>query len=111
MNLIEKSAYIKGLAEGLDYDKTTKEGKLIAALLDMVDVMAKRIETLEDAVDELNEYIEEIDEDLGDVRNTFARMTSASATAIVRIVTSARIVMSAIAVTSATAVTTRSIMK
>lgn len=67
MNLIEKSSYIKGLADGLDCDKTTKEGKLIAALIDMVDVMAKRIETLEDSVDELNEYIEEIDEDLGDV--------------------------------------------
>ena len=67
MNILEKSAYIKGLADGLDYDKTTKEGKLIAALLDIVDVMAKRIETLEDAVDELNEYIEEIDEDLGEV--------------------------------------------
>ena len=67
MNLIEKTAYIKGLADGLDLDKTTKEGKLIAALLEVVDVMAKRIETLEDAVDELNEYIEEVDEDLGDV--------------------------------------------
>ena len=67
MNLIEKSAYIKGLADGLELDKTTKEGKLIAALLDIVDVMAKRIETLEDAVDELGEYIEEVDEDLGDV--------------------------------------------
>ena len=39
MNLIEKSSYIKGLADGLEFDKTTKEGKLIAALLDMVDVI------------------------------------------------------------------------
>ena len=68
MNLIEKSSYIKGLADGLEFDKTTKEGKLIAALLDMVDVMAKRIETLEDAVDELNEYIEEIDEEIRKAR-------------------------------------------
>ena len=67
MNLIEKSAYIKGLADGLDYNKETAEGKLIAALIDMTDLMAKRIEMLEDAVDELNDYIEEIDEDLGEV--------------------------------------------
>jgi hypothetical protein len=29
MSLTEKSAYLKGLADGLEYDKTTKEGKII----------------------------------------------------------------------------------
>ena len=43
MNLTEKAAYIKGLADGLDYDKTTKEGKILAALLDLVDEMAGAI--------------------------------------------------------------------
>ena len=32
MSLTEKSAYIKGLAEGLEFDKETKEGKIIAAM-------------------------------------------------------------------------------
>ena len=41
MNLTEKSAYIKGLTEGLELDKTTKEGKVIAALLELVDELAK----------------------------------------------------------------------
>ena len=71
MTLTEKSAYIKGLTEGLDLDKTTKEGKIIAALLDLVDEMANDIADLQndiseidDDLDYLNEYIEEIDEDL-----------------------------------------------
>ncbi len=67
MNLTEKTAYLKGLADGLNYNKETAEGKLIAALIDLVDEMAKDISVLDEAVEELNDYIEEIDEDLGDV--------------------------------------------
>ena len=37
MNLTEKASYIKGLAEGLALDETTKEGKILAALLDRPD--------------------------------------------------------------------------
>ena len=71
MNLTEKAAYIKGLADGLDLDKDTKEGKIIAALMDLVDEMAAAvtdlqndIEEIDEDLDYLNDYIEEIDEDL-----------------------------------------------
>ena len=40
MTISEKSAYIKGLADGLDYDKESAEGKLITALIDIVGEMA-----------------------------------------------------------------------
>ncbi len=71
MNLTEKSAYIKGLAEGLELDNTTKEGKILAALLELVDELSHAvadlqndIEEIDEDLDYLNEYIEEIDEDL-----------------------------------------------
>ena len=71
MNLTEKSAYIKGLAEGLELDKTTKEGKILAALMELVDELAKEVTDLKQDIDEidedldyLNEYIEELDDDL-----------------------------------------------
>lgn len=71
MNLTEKTAYIKGLAEGLEFDKTTKEGKLLAALIDLVDEMAAEIadihtdiEEIDHDLDYLNDYIEELDDDL-----------------------------------------------
>ena len=67
MTLSEKAAYIQGLADGLDLDETTKEGKLIAALIDLVGEMTDAINALEEDVDTLNDYIEEIDEDLGSV--------------------------------------------
>ena len=54
MNLTEKAAYLKGLADGLNYNKETAEGKLIAALIDMVDEMAKKIEDRPFAVMDIN---------------------------------------------------------
>ena len=67
MTLSEKAAYIQGLADGLELDETTKEGKLIAALLDIVGEMADAIGEIDEDLDTLNDYIEEIDEDLGAV--------------------------------------------
>ena len=67
MTITEKAAYLKGLAEGLDLDTTTKEGKLINALLDMVSALADKVDELEGDIAELTEYVEELDEDLGDV--------------------------------------------
>ena len=52
MSLTEKSAYLKGLAEGLEYDKTTKEGKLIAALIDLVDELASEIADIREDIEE-----------------------------------------------------------
>ena len=71
MTLIEKAAYIKGLAEGLKLDKESAEGKLINALIDIVsDIAAAQNETDED-LEYLNDYIEEIDEDLGSLEEEF----------------------------------------
>ena len=41
MEISEKVAYLKGLAEGLKLDEETKEGKLIAAIIDVLDAMAE----------------------------------------------------------------------
>ncbi len=65
--LNEKALYIKGLCDGMELDKASKEGKVISALLDLVSDMAVAIEELEAETDELRDYIEEIDEDLGEV--------------------------------------------
>ena len=67
MTLNEKAAYIKGLADGLELDNTTKEGKLIAALIDIVGELTDAIYDIDEDLDTLNDYIEEIDEDLGSV--------------------------------------------
>ncbi len=67
MTLNEKASYIKGLVEGMDLDTAKGEGKVIAALLDLVSDMAVTIEELEEEIDTLYDYCEELDEDLGEV--------------------------------------------
>jgi hypothetical protein len=64
MTLNEKAAYIKGLADGLDFDKTTAEGKLIAALLDLTGELCQAIEEIDEDLGAVEEYLlDEIDED------------------------------------------------
>ncbi len=65
MTLTEKVAYIRGLMEGMEVDKESKEMKIISAVVDLLDDMALTVCDLEDAQAELEEYVEELDEDLG----------------------------------------------
>ena len=68
MTLTEKTAYIKGLCEGLELDKKdSAEAKIIKALIDLCDDMAKEIDDIECDIADLADYCEELDEDLGDV--------------------------------------------
>ncbi len=67
MTLTERTAYLKGLAEGLALDETKPEGKVISEMVKLLDEMANSIADLEEDCDTLYDYIEEIDEDLGAV--------------------------------------------
>ncbi len=65
MNVTEKSAYLKGLCEGLGLDPQKPETKIINALLELVSDMSQKITELEHDVEVLNDYADELDEDLG----------------------------------------------
>ena len=43
MDICEKIAYIKGLAEGLALDETTKEGKILSAIIDLLGDITEEI--------------------------------------------------------------------
>ena len=66
MNITEKAAYLKGLAEGIALDPAKPETKLINALIDCVNELALAIADIDEDLDTLEAYIEEIDEELGD---------------------------------------------
>lgn len=66
MDILEKCAYIKGLAEGLNLDTTKPEGKVINAILDLLSDLTTTVADIDDEVATLNDYVEEIDHDLGD---------------------------------------------
>ena len=64
MDICEKIAYIKGLAEGLGLDEETKEGKILAAIIDLLGDITEEICDIENGCDELMEQIDAVDEDL-----------------------------------------------
>ena len=67
MGITENAAYLKGLFDGYEIDKGTKEGKIIGSMLDLIADMADKISALEADNKELHEYVEELDHDLGEV--------------------------------------------
>lgn len=67
MTISEKSAYLKGLAEGMKLDTESCEGKLLAGILDLVADIATTVEALDENYTELSEYVDELDSDLGDL--------------------------------------------
>ncbi len=69
MEITEKVAYLKGLAEGVDLDTTTKEGKLLAAMIDVLDDIALEMEDLKDAQAELGDGLDAVSDDLEDVED------------------------------------------
>ena len=69
MTITEKAAYIKGLVDGMELDKSTKEGKVIAALVDLLGEVVECVDQLDADIDELYEYCDELDADLGEVES------------------------------------------
>ena len=69
MDICEKIAYIKGLTEGLSLDETTKEGKILSAVIDLLGDITEEICDIEDACDDMSEQIDAVDEDLANLED------------------------------------------
>ena len=69
MKLTEKIAYMKGLLDGMELDSTTKEGKAILQMSEVMEEMAVYIDDLQSQVDELTELCDLLDKDLGEVES------------------------------------------
>ena len=70
MGISEKVAYLKGLAEGLTLDTESKEGKLIAAIIDVLDDMAEEIADMQDEMVDIEDGLDAVSDDLSDVEET-----------------------------------------
>ncbi len=71
MTIAEKISYIKGLAEGLALDTETKEGKVLTAIIDLLDDMVDEIDAIDEACAELGEQLDAVDEDLSAIEDDF----------------------------------------
>ncbi|MDE5862643.1 MAG: hypothetical protein K2H28_10690, partial [Ruminococcus sp.] len=67
MKLTEKMSYLKGLMDGLEIDKSTKEGRIIAQMSELMEDIVLYVDDLQAQVDELTELCEILDEDLGEI--------------------------------------------
>nr|WP_325179152.1 CD1247 N-terminal domain-containing protein [uncultured Oscillibacter sp.] len=69
MEITEKVAYLKGLAEGMELNTEKKEGKLLAAIIDVLEDIALELSDIEDAQEELGEGLDAVSDDLEDVED------------------------------------------
>lgn len=69
MEITEKVAYLKGLAEGMDLDTDKKVGKLLAAIIDTLDDIALELEDIKDEQAELADGLDAVSDDLEDVED------------------------------------------
>lgn len=69
MNLSERAAYIKGLADGLELDTDKKEARVLREMLDLLTDMAASVEDMGDDVADLFNAVESLDEDLAVVED------------------------------------------
>lgn len=65
--LKERVAYLKGLTEGMNINENTNEGKLLKAIIDVLDDVSLAVEDIEDIQDELSQQVDTIDEDLAEL--------------------------------------------
>lgn len=67
MTISEKAAYIKGLAEGVELDAGTKEGKILNAIIDLLGEIGEAIKEIEENELAIGDELDAISDDLADV--------------------------------------------
>ena len=64
MTVYEKAAYLKGLMDGLNLDTEKAEGKMIAAIVDLMGDVTRRLADVEETTIAISDELDEIEEDL-----------------------------------------------
>ena len=64
MTISEKSAYLKGLMDGLNMDTDKAEGKMISAIVDLLCDVTKKLSDVEDTTIAISDELDQIEEDL-----------------------------------------------
>ena len=64
MTLSEKSAYLKGLMDGLKLNTESDEGKMISAIVDLLGDLTRKVTDIEETTIAISDELDEIEEDL-----------------------------------------------
>jgi hypothetical protein len=69
MDLREKVAYLRGLADGFDLKSGSKKDRVMVEVLEVLSLFADKIERVSDECEELSSYIDSMDEDLAEMED------------------------------------------
>ena len=69
MTIAEKVSYIKGLAEGLKLNTETNEGKILAAIIDVLGDIAINIEDIDADLADLTDVVGDVEDSLMDLED------------------------------------------
>lgn len=69
MLLTEKTAYLKGLMDGLNLKKDSDEGKLFGAIVDILNDLALTVSDMDEELDIINEELDAIGDELTEVED------------------------------------------
>ena len=69
MTIAEKVSYIKGLAEGLKLNTETNEGKILAAIIDVLGDIAINIEDIDSDLSDVSDVVTDLEESVMDLED------------------------------------------
>ena len=69
MELTKKVAYLKGLMDGLKIDDSTNEGKILAAIIDVLGDIAINIEDIDADLADLTDVVGDVEDSLMDLED------------------------------------------
>ena len=75
-NISKQIAYLRGLMDGLEYDESSKEGRIFDGILNVLDEIDASIDDLYDYQDEIAEQVDIIDEDLAAIEEAQIKVLS-----------------------------------
>jgi uncharacterized coiled-coil protein SlyX/predicted RNA-binding Zn-ribbon protein involved in translation (DUF1610 family) len=67
MDLNAKAAYIKGLMSGMEFDASGKEGKVISAMMDLLEEMADTVTEHDHSLEQVYDELDTLDEDMDEM--------------------------------------------
>jgi formylmethanofuran dehydrogenase subunit E len=68
-DIISKVSYLSGLVDGLEINTTTKEGKVLTEIVNVLKVMAEEVDEISGSQKDMEDYIDAMDEDLSSLQD------------------------------------------
>lgn len=69
MKLTEKMSYLKGLMDGLEIDSSTKEGRVLNQMAELLEEMVIYIDDMQSQIDEMTDLYDDLSDDVDEIKD------------------------------------------